>query len=210
MGIEATITYRGETVPFGLDAPQAASEALVRRAARDAVGPAATEQASAEAPDAARRFRVPVESEFFGDDFLEDPRLDEVGEGVRAARHLPREPRVIYRWKKKGGTTQGMLKMAFCQKLSGAAKHLGDADYLVWVAADHLRSEGYTAGQVEALLYHELLHIRVEEDEEGEITFGVRHHDVEFFFEEYRDYGAWKVELERAEHAMRQLGMGLA
>jgi hypothetical protein len=159
-------------------------------------------------PDAL--YRVPSDAAFDGGDFIPDPRLDELGQALRERWHLPPEPVVIYRWKRKGGQHQGAAVAGFCAKLSGLAKHFGEADFCIWLGADHIRESGHTAFQVEALIFHELHHINVEEDDKGEIKFTVRHHDAEIFLEEIRAYGLWREEHRRAKDAIEQIPLVLS
>lgn len=152
-------------------------------------------------------------------DFIAAPELQRLGEAVRKNKlsHLgldaqEREDilRIDYRWKHKGGSSGGNPVLGKCVKLSGAAKHYaGGAHFLVWLAADHCESEGFDEGQIEALLYHELLHIeRVErEDKHGNvvITWRTVGHDFEGFYNELQEYGAWHRGWQALETVVRQL-----
>ena len=117
---------------------------------------------------------------------------------------------VDYRWKRKGGTSQGAARYAMCQKLSGAAKHYASgAQFMVWLAADH--NADRDERQIEALIFHELQHIDCieteDEDLEGNpiIAYKIRAHDVELFFADLEQYGAWSDHLQHLERVVKQL-----
>lgn len=147
------------------------------------------------------------------DDFCRAPELADIGRKLLngPVSHLnDGQLRIDYRWKLKGGSTGGNPTLGKCVKLSGAAKHYaGGADFLVWLAANWCEVEGFSDRQIEALVYHELLHItRTEkEDKDGEtvVKYGVRGHDVEMFMAEMEQYGAWDRSLQRLEEVVRQL-----
>lgn len=109
--------------------------------------------------------------------------------------------RVRYLWKREGGNRNGVATLGECVKTSGLARHFGDVDYVVWLAADHCRSFRLTRYHVEALVYHELLHADV--DERGKPT--LRPHDFEGFGQEITEYGLWHGPLVVAGDAIAQL-----
>ncbi len=161
------------------------------------------------APPIPGREGVPVFTDFItapelraiGDQLIESGPLTSLNDG-----HL----RIDYRWKHKGGSSGGNWIMGKCVKLSGAAKHYaGGAHFLVWLAADHCTDVGYDARQIEALVYHELLHIQLEEKEDkfgNPITvYRTVGHDIEGFFSELEQYGAWDRTWQRLEEVVRQL-----
>jgi hypothetical protein len=101
-------------------------------------------------------------------------------------------------WKRKGGKSKGKATFGTCTKPSGMLKFYAKADYIIWIAADHLRESGWTNFQLEALVYHELKHCEPVIDDDpksptaGEIIgYGLKTHDSEVFFSELVRYGAW-------------------
>lgn len=162
--------------------------------------------------EASDQFPVPPE-EMFGElDYLPDSALTKVGEALVEAK-FPRmvgEVVIDFRWKKKGGVSKGKPVLGKCVKLSGLAAHYSQgATYTIWTAADTVRSYRLTRYQLEAHLYHELCHIEPQEDEDGNVTWGINGHDIEAFRAEVEEYGLWMQDLmlfegsiEKAREAM--------
>lgn len=151
-------------------------------------------------------YPAPTEERFEdGGEFVVAPDLAGI-----AARLIEDHPRlghlndtgVICLWKKTGGKTRGVPTIGKCQKPSGMLKHFVGADFVVWLAADHARDAGLTQRQVEAALYHELLHTGVNEETGRPTTVG---HDVEMFAAEIEEYGLWKADLQDIAPSFRQL-----
>lgn len=134
--------------------------------------------------------------------FLPAPELEAVANELIAElhefRHL-RVRRLLCRWKREGGRANGRARLTGSQKLSGLLADTTGAQWLVWVAADHLGAGTLTAWQFEALVYHELMHIRAGD--------GVRDHDFVGFIGELERYGMWRLDLQAAGEALRQLTM---
>ena len=107
--------------------------------------------------------------------------------------------RIRFFWKREGGVSGGMATLGKCQKPGGLLKHLSECDFIVWLAADHAYSNQLIAKQVEAALFHELLHI--EFDAEGDAK--LRAHFFEGFSEEIQEYGFWKPNLKEIAEAFR-------
>ncbi|OGT54313.1 MAG: hypothetical protein A3E01_15220 [Gammaproteobacteria bacterium RIFCSPHIGHO2_12_FULL_63_22] len=142
-------------------------------------------------PDA--RFSVPVVYA----DFAPAPDLEYIANYVIPAK-LPDFPEcsVTYLWKKKGGAKSGKGVYGKLTKSSGLVGYFAGTEYVLWLAADHIKALGFTAYQVEALLFHELCHIDIEEDEdseEGKLT--TKGHDIEAFRAEVEHYGFWDEDL---------------
>lgn len=125
-------------------------------------------------------------------EFWEAPDLEDLAEKLIAAK-LPDFPEceVRYLWKGKGSRTNGKAVFGKTLKTSGLTGYFGHSDYVIWLAADFVGDTPFSNFQVEALLYHELLHVSVEEDENGNRKLGVRAHDFEGFREEIEEYGFW-------------------
>ena len=105
--------------------------------------------------------------------------------------HL-RDREVVYLWKASGGKANGKLVLGKCQKAAGLVAHFSKADWVVWLSADHGRDLGLTRWQVEAALYHELLHAG---QNEQTMEPAVYPHDAEMFRAEIEQYGLWKSDL---------------
>lgn len=164
----------------------------------------------------ARAF-VPFDGSFLGDDdFLKAPELQQIAEHLIATcgelDHLDGAP-IRYRWKRKGGKSNGADVHGKCTRMSGALRHFSGAEFLIWIAADHVREAGYTNLQLEALMFHELLHIelRVNDDETspdyGEERLVIRAHDAEVFLGELQRYGAWRSDHQALQEQYRQLSI---
>lgn len=153
--------------------------------------------------------RVPEDASFLAD-YMPAPELQEIGEALIRARpelHDVAHASIRYMWRRKHGTSSGKTVLGKCQKMSGVNKAAASADYVVFVAADVVREQQMTHWQLEALIYHELNHVGVDFDDEGEPTFKVRGHDVEMFRCEVEEYGLWRPNLEEAAATFRQLSL---
>ncbi|MBQ9387914.1 MAG: hypothetical protein IJU01_04550 [Lachnospiraceae bacterium] len=74
-----------------------------------------------------------------------------------------------------------------CEKVSPKNRWAITADFLIVLYAPNI--EGLNEKQIEILLFHELLHIGVEEQEDGTEDYYLRNHDVEEFEEILAAYG---------------------
>lgn len=129
-------------------------------------------------------------------------------------RHI-RETTVKYAWRKKGGSSKGAPVLGRCVPLSGHAKHYAEADFLVLLSADEIRDRALGPYELEALLFHELLHIgmKIDEDEAsstyGEVTIKAVAHDFEGFWSEIERYPGWREELRQTENTFQQARLAL-
>lgn len=143
---------------------------------------------------------------FLGRDFKEDDDLEILASQLIAAHETTlghcRNLRIAYLWKRKGGGKGGKGTLGKCQSLSGVAQHWGRADILVWLAADHCKDLKLNARQLEALLFHELLHIGWDADK-GQAF--IAEHDFAGFLKELELYGAWDQDLQLLAHHKSQL-----
>lgn len=110
---------------------------------------------------------------------------------------------ISYLWKREGGSGGGKATLGKCIKMSGLARHYAKCDFTIWLAADHCRDLQFDALQLEALLFHELLHIGVEVNKDGQTKLVIQPHDLEVFLAEIQAYGCWTSDLKR----LRQLPM---
>ncbi len=128
--------------------------------------------------------------------------------------------KIGFAWKRAGGGSNGTITLGKCVKASGLTRFYSDCDIVIWLAADHLRQmnehptptaeEGprlpATWWQVEAVMYHELKHPRVDEETGKSRLQG---HDLEAFVDEIKEYGPWKESIEVMRAAFKQLPLGL-
>lgn len=156
---------------------------------------------------------VPLETQFGGEDFLPAPELAQIGTQLIRAHdtldHLTQVEVAIF-WKRTGGKKRGRPVFGETAKRSGLVSAFTTADFIVWLAADHVLEAEYTDRQIVALLHHELMHISFvdpEDDEEGARKYVLVGHDFEFFGEELRIYGAWEEMLQEAATAFKQAGL---
>lgn len=186
--------------------------ATIERAARLVYEPARRRLIGGGIPDG--QYYVPTLDRFKSDPGLADPDLDFVeapdveaiaveliAEHARFA-HLAGR-RVAYRWKRTGGKAGGKLTLGKCVKPSGLLRDETRADWFIWLAADNCL--GLTNWQIEALVFHELLH--ADEDEHGKRQ--LRPHDFEGFGPEIEHYGLWDAGLREAGRAVQALQLPL-
>lgn len=150
--------------------------------------------------------RIPVPDAFEeqGADFLRAKDIEAIAsllidhyEGQFA--HL-RKLAIAYAWKRAGGSKHGSATLGKTVKSSGLTKCFSETDFVIWLGADNLRDMEATFWQVEAIVYHELNHIRVEDDKPA-----LRGHDFEGFTKEIEEYGAWSESREMMRVAFGQL-----
>lgn len=114
--------------------------------------------------------------------------------------HLHGVP-IAYLWRRAGGKAKGKAVLGKCQKPSGLLLYFSEQTFVIWLAADHLRSLQFTRRQIEALLYHELLQAGV--DEEGKPC--LNWFDFDGFRLEVEHYGEWSHDLMQMGDTVRQL-----
>ncbi len=148
--------------------------------------------------------------EFMGEYQLAED-LQEIGHALierGKLRDFPQEPmpEILYLWKSKGGKSAQKGTFGKYVKLSGLPFFLSrEADFVVWLAADHVKDANYTRYQVEALLYHELLHVDANFDEDNEFKgFTTKSHDLEVFKDEVSDYGFWENDITSFARVVQQ------
>lgn len=94
--------------------------------------------------------------------------------------------RVPILWKAEGGEKAGHSTLGKCQKPSGLLRLYSQADFIIWLAADHCFARRMTERQVEAIVFHEMRHIRTDGMTGLPMLVG---HDFERFFDEVAEYG---------------------
>ena len=138
--------------------------------------------------------------------YIESPYLEKLAMEIIEARFKwPKMPIIKFLFLK----TMKSNYNAKCSKAGGKWKYLTNADYVIEVWEDSWENmDDYVR---EALLYHELLHIRPVErlnrdTNVVEIVWRIASHDVEEFLLTVQEYGIWnqslnwfKVILDKAE-----------
>lgn len=106
---------------------------------------------------------------------------------------------IKYAWKKSGGKNYGV-----CERMSGKSAYLsGDSwHYFIWLGADNVRDNELTEYQVEALVFHELCHIRLIDGK-----WSIAPHDFEGFGAEIEQYGLWSQDAKAIAPAFEQLNL---
>ncbi|MGE3598794.1 MAG: putative metallopeptidase [Dehalococcoidia bacterium] len=164
-----------------------------------------------------RPYVPPDESFPADDDYLASKELTTIGDALVARwpeLQFLEEVEVTYLWKRKGGKSKGKAVLGTCVKPAGLVKHFGQCQFVIWIAADHVRDMGLTNLQLEALVFHELNHCGWEIDEnESSPTFGetkyiLKPHDDEVFWAELQRYGAWNEQRQVSARVYQQLALG--
>lgn len=109
---------------------------------------------------------------------------------------------IAFLWRAEGGKTAGKLTLGKCTKSSGLVKHFTDTAFVIWLAADHVRALLLGDTQIDALLFHELLHAGYDAEADKPAVIP---HDLEAFTAEVEAYGLWRSELREMDAAMKQL-----
>ena len=141
----------------------------------------------------------PQDDEFFGKDFMPAEALDSLPREL-TERHeelnFIRDHDLQVLWKRSGGSKGGRGVLGKCSAPSGLIRFYSLKDWVIWLAADHVRAHAFNAQQTEALLYHEMLHCAVEEQPDRPAKITTVSHDVEAFNKEIERYGLWMTDLE--------------
>lgn len=145
--------------------------------------------------DPDERFNVPAEPDFDaqGGEFIEAQGCEKIGEALIQSRDSfasLRDAHVLYLWKRKG-TTKPKMVLGRCNRPSGLLGYYSQADFIIWFAANNCRDNGITRWQMEALIFHELKHAKMEDGVAVLVP-----HDCEVFAEEIDRYGLWKRDLQ--------------
>lgn len=176
-----------------------------------ALHPTTLRVANTENPE--QPYHVPAESVFEADggtlEFIPAPDIEQIADALIEADPARfgflRQLRIVYLWKARGGTPNGKKKLGGCQRPTGLLRYFAGADFVIWLAADNCREPRITVYQLEALIYHELLHAGI--TDEGKPT--VWPHDFQAFNAEVATYGACQADLQQARQSFEQLRLSL-
>ena len=159
---------------------------------------------------------IKIPDEWEDDDpFLEAPELRNIALRLIDAKpilaHLVGAG-IYFCWKQKGGSHKGESIYGAAMKLPALTRHFADAQYLIWLAADHLLEDPHVVSgfadrrTIERLLTHELLHLGWN-PEKGEIV--MVDHDFSGFLAELREFGPWHGKLQAMAVVMKQMNLPL-
>ena len=86
------------------------------------------------------------------------------------------------------------------EKTSGVWKYLSDFNYVLLLHKDTWVE--LSEHQKNALVFHELMHIRSKEDKDKNVHWGVKKHDIELFICVVKKFGSWSPQLKVLESLM--------
>lgn len=154
---------------------------------------------------------IPTDGAFMSDRHKAAPELANLAEkliGEHGFFDVLETCRIDYKWRRKGANSKGKRGIGKLERVSGIWSAYVPYSFVIWLAADTARLAGFTDRQVEAALFHQLLHIS--QDAKGNwIKIG---HDFEGFGTEVRHYGPWTEDLKIGSQAFTtavQLGLDL-
>lgn len=157
-------------------------------------------------------YDVPAESTFAGKDFVSAPGLKAIATRLIAdkdALSVIRGLEVRYLWKRRGGTSGGNPKLGALQRPGGLLRYFtGGTPFVCWLAADNCRDLALKPEQIEAAMFHQLLHADTNPDDEDQ--FRIRGHSFEGFVEELDEFGPWSADLREVAAHMHSLPLDQA
>lgn len=148
---------------------------------------------------ATAQYAVPQDGDFGSGEFVAEAALTDMCADLiqhkNSLAHLKgMDVRVL--WKRKGGVHAGK-----CSKATGLVRHLTDADFFIWLAADNC--QGMSKHEIEALLFEQLC--AAGRDENGNRV--IKQPDVVTYVEVIRQYGLVTPALKVMGKAVRQLSL---
>lgn len=153
---------------------------------------------------AAASVTPPGELAFEEVDYLDAPDLAQLARKLidRHQRFTPLTGvTILYCWKAKGGESGGNATLGMCQKAGGLLRHYAETDFVIWLAADHIRERELSSRQIEAILFHELCHIGFHPKTAKPI---IRNHDWAGFRAEIDEYGLYLDDIRAMGKAIQQ------
>ena len=128
-------------------------------------------------------------------------KIAEIGAALCSTKlqHL-RLAKIAYLWKCHGGSRNGKAILGKAVKANALVRTFTDRNGFVVLSADHVRTFKLIRYQMEALIFHELLHFTYDEG-----VLGTHGHDFEAFGTEVKEYGLWKPDLRLAGEAFSQM-----
>ena len=106
-------------------------------------------------------YPVPGEKQFEKEDsdYVEAEDLEKIAEkpiDTHGGFGYLREMKIVYLWKRTGGKRAGKATLGRCQRPTGLLAKFCNADFIIWLAADHHTAFRSTRFQVKATMFHEL------------------------------------------------------
>jgi hypothetical protein len=151
---------------------------------------------------------VPSAERFDNGDWLPADAIGEIADRLIQTEdrfaHL-RDRTLVYFWKKKGGTKDGMAILGMCRAVTGPLKALAPgADFMIAMSADQWELHGIAIAshQAEAIVNHELRHAGIRKGKPV-----INPHTAVFFVEEIAEYGLFTHMLQAAGTAFQQLAL---
>lgn len=146
---------------------------------------------------------IPTETQFAGKDFVSAPGLKAIADRLIANKDslsVLEGLEVRYLWKRRGGTSGGNPKIGALQRPGGLLRYFsGGTPFVLWLAADHCRDLHLSPRQIEAAVFHQLLHADTNPEDDDQLR--IRGHSFEGFVEELDEFGVWLPDLrEMAAH----------
>lgn len=161
------------------------------------------------ADDSTASDKIPNDADFRGKLYVEAPSLANLAEELIGRHGFLDDLKhcdIRWYWKRKTGVSKGRVKIGFMKRASDLLGHFTGADFIGWLSATTARDGRFTDDQVEAAVFHQLLHIG--SDDKGNWIFVP--HDFEGFAQEVRHYGTWTEGLKlggTAFVAAQQMGL---
>lgn len=213
--ITSTVTFLGKDgrpdVSMGIDDYKKGVEAVIRDfGTRRKKKPVVVDEVKASL-DPDRPVPIPEDHHFIDDedhetDFLQAQELRGIALNLINTHetrfsHLANASFVVL-WKRIGGSKAGKFTLGQTQRTGGLVRFYAEVEFVIWLAADHLRILKPDRKQIDALLFHELCHIAWDPMKGRRYIVG---HDFQGFIAEVKEYGAWMKDLELAARVMQQL-----
>lgn len=108
--------------------------------------------------------------------------------------------KIAFLFRSRGAKSGNRITLGTCIRIPEILKTICEYDYIIWLAHDVWVK--YDEKQKSALLLHEISHIKLNWDDEGTPSYGIRRHDTEEFHHVVKLYGCWKHDLEDFANAL--------
>lgn len=124
-------------------------------------------------------------------DFMEAPDLEQIAEIL--FERFPMELRIArpvdikYLWRAHATKAKGRVRLGTCQRSNGLSAFWSGTEFIIIVAADEAERLQLTYTTAQAIVFHELKHIGLNDNWETTIVG----HDVETFVDELRLFPGW-------------------
>lgn len=142
-------------------------------------------------------------------EYWRDSVLDKLSEEIRMKHHEHlHNAEIVFLLTKKASVKGGRISYGKTRLANGLTKYFARADFVIVITA--MLWDKATPEKRRVMVDHELCHCSYEEDEKGNRTWAIRHHDVEEFTAIVDRHGLWQEQLRDFGLAVgRQLELGL-